>query len=91
MADVVLPQTKNIEKLAVEIIEKSEKKAQNLPEDFIIKHSSWIMLSHFDKDEVGFLRSESQGNLERVASFLPLLASKILLIEKLRDRTLFFN
>ena len=91
MADVALLQTRSNEEIASKVIEKSKQKALNLPEDFIIKYSSWIMLSHFDEDEVAFLKSESQGNFEEVVSFLLPLTSKILLVEKLQKCKLFLT
>ena len=89
MVDVALLQTTDPEELARKIIEKSTKKAQSLPRDFIIKYSSWIMLSHFDDDEVAFLNEESQGNFENVKNLVNPLASRTLLIEELQKRKLF--
>ena len=91
MADVASLQTKTPEEIAPEVIEKSAKKAQSLPSDFIIKYSSWIMLSHFDDDEVAFLNEESQGNFEKVKNLLNPLASRTLLVEALRECKLFLT
>ena len=92
MIDVVTsPKSRAADGIAEEVVQKSEAKAQHLPKDFIVKYSSWIKLSHFEEDEVAFLRSESQGNFEDVENLFQTFKCKALLVEKLRDCKLFLT
>ena len=74
-----------------EIVKNSSSKAKHLPKDFFNKYSSWIKLSHFDEDEVAFLKSESKGQFEEVKNLLGPLDSKTLLVKKLQECGLFLS
>ena len=89
MKEVTLPQSKASDEIALEVVQKSEAKAQHLPKDFIVQYSSWIVLSHFEKDELTFLRSESKKNCEEIEKLLKSMGSKRALVEELRECQLF--
>ena len=87
--DVILPdQNKTLEEIAEEIVKASKDKVQHIS-SFLSKYLSWIQISHFKKDEIEFLKSESKGDFAEVENILNFLESKMLLVEKLKACKLF--
>ena len=87
--DVISPdQNKTLEEIAKEIIKASKDKVQHIP-SFLSKYLSWIQISHFKKDEIEFLKSESKGDFAEVEKDLNVLDSKIRVVEKLKACKLF--
>ena len=64
-------------------------KGVKLPDDFILSYSFWIKLSHFDKIEHNFLRSQGKCNYERVKEILENHDSKKSLVIQLQKCKLF--
>ena len=90
--DVILPvQNKSLEEIAEEIIKASKDKAQHVPKCFLSKYLSWIQISHFENDEIEFLKSESKSDFTQVEKILNVLDSKMLVVEKLKTCELFLS
>ena len=88
--DVILPvQNKTLEEIAEEIVKASKDKAQHVPKCFLSKYLSWIQISHFENDEIEFLKSESKSDFTEVEKILNVLDSKMLVVEKLKTCELF--
>ena len=81
-------QNKTLEEIAKEIIKDSKDKIRRIP-SFLSKYLSWIQISHFKKDEIEFLKSESKGDFAEIEKDLNILDSKIRVAEKLKACKLF--
>ena len=78
---------KSFETVAEEIKRASNDMAKK--KCFLSKYLSWIKISHFEKDEVEFLKSESKSDFAEVENILNVFDRKMFVLEKLKEYKLF--
>ena len=73
------------------IFDESQVKGQNLPNSFVFSYASMIKLSHFNKIEQDFLRSQSKCSYKSVETIMQNCDSKEILVTQLQKCEIFLS